>query len=62
MQQDSPVSQIFELFASVWNGIIVPFFSMLWDLATTDPPSALSVLVIVYVLIWAYQSSVNLGR
>jgi len=54
-------TQLGALIQSAWEEV-QPAVANLWILITTDPLSALSALVIIGVLIWAYQQSTRLGR
>lgn len=58
----SSVSQIFDFIRTLWTDIFVPFVSMLWDLAWQDPMNFVAVLIIIGMMIWAYQESARLGR
>lgn len=57
-----PLTQLFEFVQTLWTELIVPFFAMLWNLAWQDPMSFVAVLIIICLMIWAYQESVRLGR
>lgn len=51
------VNQLFALLRDTWEGVIQPFFGALYGVALGGPWGILAALVIVMIVVYAYQEA-----
>lgn len=51
------IDQIFMILRDTWEGVIQPFFDMLYDVALGGPIGILIALILIGIVVYAYQEA-----
>jgi hypothetical protein len=53
----SLVDQLLALLRDTWEGVIRPFFAMLWNVALGGPLGVLAAIILIGIIVFAYNEA-----